>query len=143
VRKKLFDMNKPREWNIRVLTEDHLYDYCNTAGITISEADIDPQPGLYVPETKQIILSDQIRGAMRVWVGFHEYGHHLMHAPGTQCFLGYKSRIEEEAETFAACALMPRTILPPKFAWSEIRDLYGYEDWMMIYRTIVRRKWEI
>lgn len=142
MRKNLIERNVPSEWNVRVLTEDHFWDYCAARRITVRIVPLE-QPGysLVRKVDARIYIHDELRGAERLYTMFHELGHHWIHARGIQFFMGCKSRIEMEAEVIAACALIPRTILPPRFGWSEVQELYGYPDWMISFRNLVFRKY--
>jgi len=142
VRRHLLENNAPPEWNVRVFTEADFWDECRRLRISVREVQLE-QPAYSIVRVvnPRIYVHDELRGVEKLYVCLHELGHHLMHRAGIQFFLGCKDRIELEAEVFAVCALIPQTILPPRFAWSEIRDLYGYPDWMMNRRLAVFKKW--
>lgn len=145
MRRGLIECNTPPEWNIRVLTEDDFYEYCDKENILICEAQLE-QPGVYFPYGRgrkpQIILHDELRGANRLFAGYHELAHHWLHPPGIQHFLGLKTMVEVEADIVAACALIPKTLLT-HFWPNEIAELYGYPHWIVELRCRMFDKWRI
>jgi hypothetical protein len=100
-------------WDERAFTEKDFYRLCNRFGILVFEEnpeDMD-QAGMYtVVEGIPVIFIDKtLRGLKRLWVMFHELGHHLLHTPET-CFFSDSTvnKAQSEANAFAACALIPR-----------------------------------
>lgn len=145
MRRGLIENNTPPEWNVRVLTDDDFCEYCDRDGILVCEAQLE-QPGVYFPPARsgksQIILNDELRGAERLFVGFHELGHAWLHAPGAQLFIGLKEMVELEADIVAVCALIPKTVLTHYWP-SEIAELYGYPHWIVRLRCEVFDRWKI
>lgn len=143
MRRGLITSRTPPEWNIRVLTEDDLYQYTDEAGIIIREAQIeDPGFSMMCDGKLHIILNDELRGAERLFVGFHELAHYWLHPPGVQMFYGLARQIELEADIVAACAMIPKTLLPHYWP-SEIVELYGYSHGLVRFRCEVFDKWKI
>jgi Zn-dependent peptidase ImmA (M78 family) len=143
VRRGLLLRNTPPEWNIRVLTQDNFDHYCDQAGITVREVPLE-QPGLYIPGNgrPQIFLNDELRGAERLFIAFHELAHHWLHPPGVRMFFGWAKQIEVEADIVAVCCLIPRTVLTHYWP-SEIAELYGYPHDLVRLRCEVFDRWKI
>ena len=143
MRRDLITNRTPPEWNVRVLTEDDFYEYCDEAGITVREAQIE-QPGLYMmcDGKPHIILNDTLRGAERLFVGFHELAHYWLHPPGLRMFFGWAKQIEIEADIVAVCSLIPKTILTHYWP-SEIAEVYGYPYNLVSLRCEVFDRWRI
>ncbi len=144
MRRNLIENNAPPEWNIRVFTEDDLHYYCDQAGIEIIERPLE-QPGTLIPRDDgklQLFLNSEMRGAERLFVALHELGHHFLHSPGIQFFLGWDQLSETEADIFAACAMIPITVL--KNYWpSEVAELYGYPSGLVDLRWEIWERWGI
>jgi Zn-dependent peptidase ImmA (M78 family) len=143
MRRGLITDRTPLEWNVRVLTEDDFYQYCDESGIIVIEAQIE-QPGLYMmcDGHPQIFINDKLRGVERLFVGFHELAHHWLHPPGVRMFFGLSKQIEIEADAVAVCCLIPKTILTHYWP-SEIAELYGYPPDLVGLRCEVFDKWKI
>jgi Zn-dependent peptidase ImmA (M78 family) len=122
--------------------EDFDY-YCDRAGITVSEKPLE-QYGLYVLGDRgpEIYIHEDLRGVDRLFTAWHEIAHHWLHPPGVQLFQGWNKAIEIEADIVAACALVPRTLLPHYDA-SEIVDLYGYSSQLIDLRLEILSRWQI
>lgn len=143
MRRSLLLRHTPPEWNVRVLTQDDFDYYCDRAGIAVGEVSLE-QPGLYICRNghPQIFISNELRGAGRLFVCFHELAHHWLHPPGVRMFFGLNQQIETEADIVAACALIPKTVLTHYWP-SEIADLYGYPHELVTRRCEVFDKWKI
>ncbi|HKQ74624.1 MAG TPA: ImmA/IrrE family metallo-endopeptidase [Blastocatellia bacterium] len=143
MRRGLIEEKTPPEWNIRVFTEDDFHQYCDAEGIVIREEQVE-QPGLYLicDGTPTIFIDDQLRGAERLFVEFHELAHHWLHPPGVRMFFGLGKTIELEADVVAICALIPKTVLIHYWP-SEIVDIHGYSHWMVQFRCEVFDRYKI
>lgn len=143
MRRGLVLRNTPPEWNIKVLTQDDFDYYYDRNGVIVQETQLE-QPGLYVfnNDQPQIYLSDDLRGADRLFVAFHELAHYWLHPPGVRMFFGWAKQVEMEADAVAACALVPKTLLTHYWP-SEIADLYGYPHWIVNLRCEIFDKWKI
>jgi Zn-dependent peptidase ImmA (M78 family) len=140
MRRDLLLRNLPPEWNVRVLTQDDFDYYCDRAGIVVTEKPLE-QSGLYIYSDSQpeIFLSDELRGAERLFIAFHELAHHWLHPPGVQMFHGLSTEVEDEADIVAVCALIPRTVLMHYWP-GEIAELYGYPPrWVELRREVFDR----
>jgi Zn-dependent peptidase ImmA (M78 family) len=125
------------------LTQDDFDYYCDRAGIIVREVSLE-LPGLYICRDgrPQIFLSDELRGAERLFIAFHELAHHWLHPPGIQMFHGFGTRVELEADAVAACALIPKTVLTHYWP-SELADLYGYAHDLVNFRCEIFDRWRI
>jgi Zn-dependent peptidase ImmA (M78 family) len=116
-------------WNERPLTEKDFYKLCRKFGILVFEEDSEEMndKGEYtVVEGVPIIFLDRtLKGLERLWVMFHELGHHLLHAPET-CFFseGTVNKEQSEANAFAACSLIPKPAVTQLYLW----DLYDVDE---------------
>lgn len=144
MRRGLLLRNSPPEWNVKVLTEDDFCYYCNLARITVREMPLNSLPGMYLICEGQpcIFLDEDLRGADRLFTSFHEYAHYLLHPPRVRFFHGYDDVTEDEADAFAICALIPKTVLAHYWP-SEIAELYGYPPSLIELRREVFDKWKI
>ncbi|MBK6750525.1 MAG: ImmA/IrrE family metallo-endopeptidase [Pyrinomonadaceae bacterium] len=104
-------------WNKRPLTEDDFYQLCKRFRIGVTEMPL-TVGGFYhrVSGRDFIAVDSRLSGAERVLVLFHELGHFLLHTPdsgATASFHGVQrsSRKEIEADAFALCAVIPKTLL--------------------------------
>jgi len=143
MRRSLLLQNTPPEWNVRVLTEDDFYQYCDEGGIIVRDISLE-QPGLYIFRDghPQIFINDELRGVDKLFVSFHELAHHWLHPPGVRMFFGLAKQIEVEADAVAVCALIPKTVLTHYWP-SEIAELYGYSHDLVALRCEVFDRWRI
>jgi Zn-dependent peptidase ImmA (M78 family) len=135
--------NTPPEWNVRVLTQDDFDYYCDRVGILAREITLE-LPGLYIRRDghPQIFLNDELRGAERLFITFHELAHHWLHPLGIQMFHGFGRRVEFEADVVAVCALIPKTALTHYWP-SEIAELRGYKHGLVNFRCEFFDHWRI
>jgi len=102
-------------WNRRSLDESDFYRLCNRFKITVVEMPLRTNGFYYCVKGKHFIAVDsKLARVKKLVVMFHEFAHFLMHAPETNTTasfhgLGIKTRKEREADTFAVCALIPKT----------------------------------
>lgn len=143
MRKRLIEKNTPPEWNVRVLTEDDFWTYCDERNIDVRPVQLE-QPGYSItdPAKPIIFIHDELRGIERLYTLYHELGHHFLHPSRIQFFCGWDQKIEFEANVIAACALVPRTLLTHHWP-SEIAELYGYPNWLVTFRQKLLEYWEI
>lgn len=143
MRRSLLLRNTPPEWNVKVLTQDDFDYYCDRAGIVVREVSLE-QPGLYIRSggRPQIFLNNELRGANRLFVEFHELAHHWLHPTGVRMFLGWGKEIEIEADIVAVCCLIPKTVLTHYWP-SEIAEIYGYSHDLVGLRCEVFDRWRI
>jgi Zn-dependent peptidase ImmA (M78 family) len=118
------------EWNERVLSGDDLDKYVEAFRVPMIEDDAAKAKGEYLLIEGQpiIILKPNLKQMEKLWVGFHELGHHLLHYPVPHRFSkGCWRRKDREANFFAAIALLP-TKLVESLTLAEIVEEYGYPN---------------
>ncbi len=135
---------KVNEWNRRVLTEDDFYALCARDRLPVIEAPIKAK-GEYTiyGDTPLILLRRGLKPPVRLWVGMHELGHHLLHYPITHRFSRSTFyRIDREANFFAAIALMP-TILVTSKTVGDIMEEYNYPKELIAVRKDIYERYRI
>ena len=114
-------------WNDRQLDETDFYGLCRRFKITVVEMPLTTNGFYYCVKGKHFIAIDsKLDRIKKLLVMFHEFAHFLMHAPETNTTasfhgLGTKTRKEREADTFALCALIPKSFIANKDV-SELLD---------------------
>lgn len=143
MRKRLLERNAPPEWNVRAFTDSDFWMLCAADGIIVQEAPLERHGFQFKQRNQHVIfINSRLRGAERSFVLWHEYAHYLLHPPGIQFFHGYESQVENEADVFAACAMIPRSLL--EHYWpSEIADLYGYPVDLVAYRQDLFERYKL
>ena len=143
MRRGLIKSRTPPEWNVRVLTEDDFYQYCDEARVIVRETQLEKR-GLYMPidGVPHIFLNDTLRGVERLYISFHELAHHWLHPPGIQMFHAFRHITETEADIVAACALIPATVLTHYWP-TEIAEIYGYPHRLVTLRCEVHDRYKI
>lgn len=116
-------------WNKRALTEADFHMLCKKLGVYLVEVDSDDMiwEGFYtiVLGKPTIIVNARLRGLERLWVLFHELGHHLLHSPAT-CFFSQSTieKAQAEANAFATIALLPKPLLGKMLTWNLFEEDY-------------------
>ncbi|PYS52413.1 MAG: hypothetical protein DMF68_01505 [Acidobacteria bacterium] len=109
-------------WNKRPLTESDFYRLCKKLHVcVIEDGSYDMVgKGLYmvIESVPTIFINDKLKGLEKLWVMFHELGHHLLHTPET-CFFSesIQHKAQSEANLFAAVALIPEKIVRQMPLW--------------------------
>lgn len=100
-------------WNEIPFTEDLFYQACKETAVAVIDADIRSKGEYAILRSKSfIVLRHGLTGPLRLWVGLHELGHHLLHAPVTHRFSrGTVRRMDREANFFAAIAMIPSRLV--------------------------------
>lgn len=120
-------------WNERALNENDFYRLCRRFRITVTEMPLATGGFFYRVKGRDFIAMDsRLSGTRRLSVMFHELAHFLLHVPesgATANFhgVGRRTRKEQEADTFAACAILPRHILAASTPQDLIDDGYDAE----------------
>lgn len=111
-------------WNRRVLTYADFERACERDGITVITKRLIDDLGRYqiVKGRELITLDVGLRGPLRTFVAFHEYGHALYHVPGKHRLL---AKTELEADIIGIVALLPRSLLL-RMSPGEISEALGY-----------------
>lgn len=116
-------------WNERSLTDADFYRLCKRFNVQVVEAPLHTRGFYFRLMGRDIIAVDcKLSGAARLVVLFHELGHFLFHIPESGPAanfhnVGRCTRQETEADIFALCALIPKTLLEAR----SIPDLV-YDD---------------
>lgn len=106
-------------WNERSLTETDFYRLCKRHKVAVEEMPLSVSGFYYCLLGKHYIaINSRLRPEKKLFVMFHEFAHFLMHAPDdgvTANFhgVGRKTRKEIEADAFALCAVIPRSLIRP------------------------------
>jgi Zn-dependent peptidase ImmA (M78 family) len=100
-------------WNRRPLTEADFFTICDAEVVRVIELPL-PQRGLYLVRHGMpvIALDEGLRGTERLFIQWHELGHHFLHTPDSCHFsLSLTDKIQFQANVIASCALIPQTII--------------------------------
>lgn len=115
-------------WNDRPLDERDFYSICKRFRIGVTEMPL-VSGGFYyrVLGKDYIAVNSRLSGAKKLIVLFHELGHFLLHTPesgATANFhgVGRRTRQEIEADAFALCAIIPRSMLEDRTIDELIND---------------------
>lgn len=117
-------------WNERVLTVDDFYKICRRFRVTVQEMPLTVGGFYYRAMGKECIAVDsRLPEKEKLVVMFHELGHFLFHAPETGATASFHhvagpTREECEADVFAICAILPRTLIENRSAADLIDDGY-------------------
>ena len=101
-------------YNVRALTLADFEALCARDGI-VALVHRMPARGWYFvkDDVPFIVINNRLSAGHRAFVGFHEYFHHRFHPGGHHHYtaIGIKDRIEREASTMAAVAVVPTAAL--------------------------------
>src|SRR4051812_3111725 len=117
-------------WNERQLTIDDFDYLCRRFRISVVEMPISVRGFYYRVQGRDYIAVDRRLGDLeKLSVMFHELGHFLFHAPATGATASFHhvagpTREECEADVFALCALLPKTILCRRSPQELVEDGY-------------------
>lgn len=122
----------------RSATEADFHEYCDKHNIHVI-FDHDISTGVYFLYLDEsfIFINDKLRGAMLLYVMFHELAHHLFHVPSQSGFgveffsVHSKKKIHFEAEAVAALLLLPTVEIHValqniEYAQPELAALVGF-----------------
>lgn len=126
IKKKLPD------WNERIFTAADLDWLCPKVEVRIIERDSFRLRGEYTVEEKNkrkysfILIKKTLKLKDKLWIAYHEIGHHLLHHPVPHKFSkSLVKKMDREANYFAAIALMPTKLIAEK-NFGEIFEEFGY-----------------
>ncbi len=134
-------------WNERPLGEDDVYRLCKRYKVTVQEMPLRVGGFYYRVMGRDFIAVDsRLAGPQKLAVLFHELGHFLLHMPesgATANFhgVGLPTRKEHEADVFASCALIPRTLIECRTAQELIED--GFPAEMVAERFAIFERYAI
>ena len=133
----LFFLNKfsglKCDWNKKPLTEEDFYRLCKRYKVTAEEMPLRVGGFYYCMLGRHYIaINSRLRHPKKLFVMFHEFAHYLIHAPdsgATANFhgVGKPTRKEFEADAFASCALIPRSMVE-KLSVQELIEIEGLPD---------------
>ncbi len=136
---------KIADWNKRIFVEDDFYAFCQRERVRVMESAAFKNKGEYKPHEGVcfIMLSKKLKREERLWVGFHELGHHLLHYPVPHRFSrGTWRRMDREANFFAAIALLPTSTIKTKNL-GEIIEEYNYPKELICIRKDIYDTYKI
>lgn len=117
-------------WNERPLSEADLFALCKRFKISVQEMPLSVGGFYYRVMGRDFIAVDsKLTRHQRLAVLFHELGHFLFHTPesgATANFhgVGRRTRQEAEADVFAVCAIVPRSLIESRSV-QELIDIEG------------------
>src|SRR5690606_32652174 len=135
-------------WNERPLGEADFYRLCRRFKVTVTEMPLRVGGFYYsVIGRHHIAIDSGLPEREKLFVMFHELGHFLLHVPAagvTANFhgIGTKTRVENEADIFALCSLLPRHILEHHDA-AELLETEGLGEEKIAARFAVFEKYGI
>lgn len=133
--------NLPADWNMRVFTESDFDNLSFAAGVRVFESEMKIEGAYCVYDGSPVIFINRaLPWPRKLFVKFHELGHHWLHYPGVQFFLNTHSKVELEANIVAVCSLVPFPLLRDRDLW-EIGQEYGYNWSLLKFRAEVFEKW--
>jgi Zn-dependent peptidase ImmA (M78 family) len=90
-----------------------------------------------------IVFREGLKRSVKLWVAYHELGHHLLHYPASHRFSrGTWRKYDREANYFAAIALIP-TKLIAEMPLSEIQEQLGYDNKLIGVRKEIYEAYRI
>lgn len=104
-------------WNERPLSSSNFYAICLHLNIEVQEIPLNTDGFYFRVLGRDIIaVNSQLPETKKLMVLFHELGHFLFHTPETGPAAGFhgigrRDRKECEADIFALCAIIPRTLI--------------------------------
>lgn len=105
---------KVSSWNEIVFTEDYLFNLCKIHQVRHFEDEEMKGKGEYTKydNTWFVVVNKKLTRPMKLWVGLHELGHHLLHYPIPHRFSkGTRRKMDRQANFFAAVALIPTFLI--------------------------------
>lgn len=137
------------DWNDRTFSAADLEWLCPQIKVRIVERDEFKPRGEYKVEERNgknysfILIKKKLHIKEKLWIAYHEIGHHLLHHPVPHKFSkSLVKKMDREANYFAAIALMP-TKLIAEMSFSEIRETYGYPKKLIDIRKEIYEAYKI
>lgn len=141
MRKKLIERNAPPEWNVRVMDDEDFAFHCGLRAVLVQSVPMERAGASFKRRGQNVIwINERLRGAARIFASFHELGHVILHPPGIQFFHAYGSIVDDEANAFAACAMIPLLVLL-RFPITDIAENYNYPLSLVAERLHIYDKW--
>ena len=133
------------EWNTRVFDADDLDRLTQSMKLPIIESATAKAKGEYliIEKLPVILLKPKLKSAEKLWVCYHELGHHLLHYPVSHKFSkSFQRRMDGEANFFAAVALIPTYLVESK-TLGEIMEEYNYPKELISIRKVIYENYKI
>ncbi len=128
-------------YNVRPLALADFEALCARDGIVSLEHRMPARGWYFVKEgVPFIIINRRLSAGHRAFVGFHEYFHHRFHPGGRHHYtsIGMADRIEREASTMAAVAVVPTAVLEKDLAEGvSIEEKYDIPKYLAEFRIRV------
>jgi len=130
-------------WNKRPLGEADFDRLCRRFRVAVDEMPLTTSGFYYCLKGRHFIAIDsRLRGHERLFVMFHELAHFLMHSPDSDATanfygVGKKTRKEVEADAFALCAILPRSVIEKRTPAEIVDD--GVPSEMVAERLAIYR----
>lgn len=127
---------KLQNWNGRVFSLDDFYAVCARENVRVMESNLFKHKGEYSIHEgiAFILLQAKLKREEKLWIAFHELGHHLLHYPVNHKFSkSIIRRMDREANFFAAIALIPTRLVKSK-TLGEIMEEYNYPKELILIR---------
>lgn len=135
-------------WNEREMTETDFYRLCRRFKIKVVEMPLRTGGFYYRVMGRDFIAVDsRLPREKKLLVLFHELGHFLFHTPesgATANFhgVGRRTRVEREADVFAFCSLIPRSLIETRTP-QELIDQEGFTPEIVAERLAVLERYGI
>lgn len=136
---------KVSTWNERVHTEDDLFWLCEREQVRLLTDETIKAKGEYTvyENVSFILFRPKLKREIKLWVGMHELGHHLLHYPVSHKFSkSIFRRMDREANFFAAIALIPTHIVKSRNI-GEIAEDYNYPKDLIKIRKEIYEQYKI
>ncbi len=134
-------------WNERPLDENDFYRLCKRYKVTVQEMPLRVGGFYYRVMGRHFIAVDsRLAGPAKLAVLFHELGHFLLHTPETGATanfhgVGHRTRKEQEADVFALCALLPRSLIETRAVQELVDD--GFPAEMVSERFVIFERYSV
>lgn len=133
------------EWNERVFGADDIDLLSQKFKVPVIESDEAKSKGEYllIENVPLILIKPKLKRTEKLWVSFHEMGHHLLHYPVPHKFSkSLERRMDREANFFAAIALIPTCLVESK-TLGEIMEEYDYSKALIMLRKEIYDNYKI
>ena len=123
-------------WNELPMNEADFYRLCKRFKITVQEMPLTTGGFYYRVMGRDFIAVDSRLGPQqKLLVLFHELGHYLFHTPETGSTanfhgVGRRTRQAREADAFALCAVIPRSLIQKRHI-DELIEIEGFTPEMI------------
>lgn len=149
---------KMPEWNTYIPTEADVDSISYKLRVPIIDDMSAKAKGEYLlfedvtPSRPMILIRPDVKKSERLWVIFHEIGHHLLHYPVPHKFSkSLQRKMDREANFFAAIALIPTFLIVERLiiyetleaALGSIKEDYNYPKELLIIRKYIYEEYKI